>query len=81
MSEVKEIDALSFEQALAELEALVRKMESGEAALEESIVLYERGMALKAYCDKKLSEAKMRVDKIVVGHDGAISSEPFQSEE
>jgi len=81
MTETKEIETLSFEQALAELEGLVRKMESGEAALEESIVLYERGMALKSYCEKKLSEAKMRVDKIVVGKDGSVTAEPFETQE
>lgn len=81
MSDNKDINTLSFEQALGELEMLVRKMEGGEASLEESIVFYERGMALKAYCEKKLSEAKMRVEKIVVGSDGNLSTQPFENQE
>ena len=65
-----EIEGLSFERALAELERIVGQLESGQAELEQSIALYERGAKLKAYCEKRLSEARLRVEKIVLGADG-----------
>jgi len=66
-----DIAALSFEQALAELEKIVGQLESGQAPLEESIDLYARGAALKAHCEAKLKSAQLRVEKIVVGAGGA----------
>lgn len=71
MSDAPEIAAMSFEQALAELESIVGKLESGQAPLEESIELYGRGAALKAHCETKLEAARLRVEKIVVGSAGA----------
>ena len=65
-----DIAALSFEQALAELEKIVGQLESGQAPLEESIDLYTRGAALKAHCEAKLKSAQLRVEKIVVGPGG-----------
>jgi exodeoxyribonuclease VII small subunit len=61
---------LSFEDALQRLEAIVSKLESGQAPLEESIKLYEEGALLKAHCENRLRAAQLRVDKIVVGPDG-----------
>ena len=61
------IDAMSFEEALTELQALVKALEKGDAKLEEAIASYERGAALKRHCEKKLREAQEKVDKIVVG--------------
>ncbi|MBX3477704.1 MAG: exodeoxyribonuclease VII small subunit [Brevundimonas sp.] len=61
---------LSFEDALARLEAIVQRLESGQAPLEESIGLYEQGAALKAHCEARLKDAQLRVEKIVVGPDG-----------
>ncbi|MDR5653058.1 exodeoxyribonuclease VII small subunit [Ruixingdingia sedimenti] len=58
------IGAMSFEEAMAELEAVVRRLESGNVALEESITLYERGAALKKHCDDKLRAAEQRVELI-----------------
>ena len=66
-----DIAALSFEQALAELEKIVGQLESGQAPLEESIALYERGALLKAHCEARLEAARLKVEKIVVGRDGA----------
>ena len=66
-----DIDGLSFEQALAELERIVGQLESGQAPLEQSIELYERGARLKAHCEKRLEAARLRVEKIVVGAGGA----------
>jgi exodeoxyribonuclease VII small subunit len=67
---------LSFEQALAELEKIVSELESGQAPLERSIEMYERGAALKAHCEKRLEAARLRVEKIVMGPQGATGAEP-----
>ena len=64
------ITALSFEDALAQLEKIVSELESGRAPLEASIELYERGAARKAHCEKRLEAARLRVEKIVVGKGG-----------
>ena len=74
------IKNMSFEDALAELEGIVTKLERGDAKLEESISIYERGAALKAHCDAKLKAAKLKVDKIVLGPDGAPQTESFDAE-
>ena len=71
------IAALSFEDALAELEAIVRNLEQGEGKLEEAIDAYERGAALKRHCEAKLKEAQARIDRIVIADDGAVATEPL----
>jgi exodeoxyribonuclease VII small subunit len=68
---------MSFEAALQELEQLVARLESGQASLEDSITLYERGAKLKAHCDARLKSAQMRVDQIVETPNG-ITTEPAQ---
>jgi exodeoxyribonuclease VII small subunit len=70
-AEPANIEALSFEQALAELETIVAELESGQAPLERSIEMYERGAVLKAHCETRLKSAQLRVEKIVVGAGGA----------
>ena len=68
---MSEIDpATSFEDAMKELEATVGKLETGEASLEESIALYERGALLRKHCEKRLREAEERVEKITPGSNG-----------
>lgn len=71
-----DIAALSFEDALAELEAIVRRLEGGQVKLDDAIQSYERGARLKRHCEQKLSEAQQRVDRIVVLPDGTVSAEP-----
>jgi exodeoxyribonuclease VII small subunit len=71
-----EIAAMSFEDALAELEQIVRRLEAGQVKLDEAILSYERGAQLKQHCERKLNEAQQRVERIVIGPDGAISAEP-----
>lgn len=78
MTTATDISALSFEQALAELEKIVAELESGQAPLERSIEVYERGAALKAHCEAKLEAARLRVEKIVVGAQGTLGSEPAE---
>lgn len=71
-----DVTALSFEDALAELEGIVRRLEEGTAKLDEAISAYERGIVLKRHCEAKLQEAQSRVEKIVVGAHGGITAEP-----
>lgn len=76
-SPAREIESLSFEAALKELEDIVSRLEQGEVDLEDSITLYERGQALKAHCEKKLRAAESRLEKVVVGAKGAERVEPL----
>ena len=71
-----DIAAMNFEDALAELEQIVRRLEGGQVKLDEAIQSYERGAQLKRHCEKKLNEAQQRVDRIFIGPEGAISVEP-----
>jgi exodeoxyribonuclease VII small subunit len=77
-----DISGLSFEEALAQLERIVAELESGQAPLERSIDIYERGAALKAHCEKKLEAARLKVEKIVLGQGGgqggAVAAEPAE---
>lgn len=61
---MSDMSTMTFEAAMAELEEVVRKLESGNVALEDSIALYERGAALKAHCDAKLRAAEEKVELI-----------------
>jgi exodeoxyribonuclease VII small subunit len=70
---------MSFEEAMKALEAIVARLEAGDAPLEDSIALYERGAALKAHCEKKLRDAEMRVEKITQGAAGPAAA-PFPTE-
>ena len=67
-TEHTDIAALSFEEALRELEAIVTRMEGGEVALEQSLNDYARGAALKAHCEQKLADAKLRVEQVMAEH-------------
>ena len=73
-----DITAMSFEEALAELEQIVRRLEGGQVKLDEAIQSYERGAQLKRHCETKLNEAQQRVDRIVIGPEGAINVEPVK---
>ena len=77
MNEKKAALPDSFEEALKELEQIVRRMESGGQDLDRSIADYERGMALKNLCEKRLNEARLKVEKIVKTAEGKIKTEPF----
>ena len=71
-----DVQKMSFEEALDELETIVRELESGKTKLDTAIEAYERGAALKAHCDAKLREAQAKIDRISREADGTISSEP-----
>lgn len=75
-----DITKLSFEDALGELETIVRDLESGSRKLDEAIDAYERGASLKKHCEGKLSEAQTRIDKISLSPDGTMQTEPAKFE-
>ncbi len=75
-----DIEKLSFENALAELEQIVTQLERGDIPLSDSIAAYERGEALKNRCEKLLKDAELKVEKIRLGADGAMSTEPLDEE-
>ncbi len=70
-----DLSKMSFEDALKELEEIVRKIETGEINLDEAIKAYERGAALKKHCDSKLKEAQEKVSKIKLDSDGSPTLE------
>ena len=75
------IENLSFEDALGELETIVRNLESGQTKLDESITAYERGVALKNHCEKRLNDARLKIEKITLDSNGAPTGlEPFDAE-
>jgi len=78
MSEPADISAMSFETALSELEQIVSRLESGQAPLEDSIRMYERGAALKAHCESRLEAARLRVEKVVLAQGAASGVEPAE---
>ena len=75
-----DVAKMSFEDALEELEEIVRTLEGGKGRLEEAIGAYERGAKLKAHCEKKLKEAQAKVEKISLGADGEATVEPANIE-
>ena len=72
-----EIEKLSFEEALKQLEEIVQKLEKGQVDLEDSIKIYERGTALKAHCETKLRNAEKRIEKIVITPSGKVTATPL----
>lgn len=74
------IENMSFEAALEELETIVEKLERGDAPLDESIAIYQRGAKLKAHCEAKLKNAQLKVEKIVLDGQGNASTQPFDAD-
>ena len=73
-----EIAAMSFEDAMRELEGVVGKLEHGEATLEESIALYERGAKLRAHCEARLKDAEERVERITLQNGQPTGTVPVE---
>lgn len=71
-----DVAGLSFEDALAELEAIVRQLEAGQGKLDDNISAYERGALLRAHCEAKLREAQARVEMISRAADGSVTAKP-----
>jgi exodeoxyribonuclease VII small subunit len=75
-----EIQTMSFEEALAELEEIVGKLEAGKGTLEDAIRAYERGDALRRHCAAKLAEAQAKVSRIVEAGGTAAGTEPLDTD-
>lgn len=73
-----DLSQMSFEEALRELETIVRQLEEGKINLEEAIASYEQGVRLKSYCETKLRDARTRVDQIVLTTNGQLATQPFE---
>ncbi len=69
------IEGVTFEQAIAELEGIVKKLEKGELTLDESIGYFQRGVELTKYCNKKLDEAERSITILIEGENGIIEKE------
>ena len=78
MSDDADIESLSFEQALSELEKIVGELESGQADLERAIGVYQRGARLKSHCEARLKAAQLKVEKIILSPGGAVAVEPAE---
>ncbi|CCG08073.1 exodeoxyribonuclease VII small subunit [Pararhodospirillum photometricum] len=74
-----DLGSLSFEQALAELETIVRDLEQGSVELDKAVGAYERGVALRRHCEARLNEARMTVERIAAGPDGEPVARPFDA--
>jgi len=70
-----DVSKLSFEDALKQLEDIVRELESGTVNLDNAVAAYERGTALKRHCEAKLAEAKAKIEKITISSDGTPKAE------
>jgi exodeoxyribonuclease VII small subunit len=81
MSEKQEQDPVSFEAALKELEGIVKQLETGEAKLEESLQLFERGIRLSRFCSQKLEEAEKKIEMLVKDSKGEYTAVPFEPED
>ena len=75
------IEALSFDDALAQLQRTVAELEAGGQPLEEAIALYERGVALQARCERLLADAELRVQQLVARAGGALEVRDVRPEE
>jgi exodeoxyribonuclease VII small subunit len=74
------VAAMTFEEALAELESIVQKLERGQLDLESSIQAYERGTALRAHCADKLRQVQLRVEKLTLDREGNPKLQPFEEQ-
>ncbi len=72
-----DVSTLGFEEALKELEAIVRQLEQGQGRLEDAIAAYERGAALRRHCEARLAEAEAKVQAIVERADGTLGTRPL----
>jgi exodeoxyribonuclease VII small subunit len=76
----KPVAEMSFEEALAELESIVQRLERGQLDLEASIAAYERGTLLRQHCAEKLRQAQLRVEKLTLDREGNPKLQPFDTQ-
>lgn len=80
MMESEEIDGLSYERALGELDQIIERLERGAVALDEAIAAYERGARLAQHCSRLLDRTEQKVSQLVVGSGGRITEKPLDTE-
>ncbi len=80
MAKKKDVDALSYEEAFEELQAVVDELEAGKLPLEESLALFERGQALSSRCTALLEQAQLRLTELTAGADGEPIERDFEAE-
>lgn len=74
-------DEMSYEEAVAMLEQVVARLESGDVALDESMELFQQGMKLADFCGKKLNSMEEKITKLMLQADGTVSEMPFEESE
>lgn len=74
-------EELSFEEALTQLETLVRELESGRIKLDDAVTAYEKAVALKKFCENKLKAAQLKIEKIKLTPDGELTTTPLDKVE
>lgn len=80
MKEVN-LEKLSFEDALIQLENIVRELEAGKIKLDDAVEAYEKATALKKFCEEKLKAAQLKIEKINVEPDGNVTVSDFDKVE
>ncbi len=78
MSHKSDIENLSFEDALTQLEVIVRELESGRTKLDDAVNAYEKAVALKQLCENKLKSAQLKIEKIEISPNGSINITPIE---
>ena len=73
----EDLKKLNFEDALSQLETIVRELESGRTKLDDAVESYEKAVALKNHCENKLKSAQLKIEKIEIGKDGEIKLTPL----
>lgn len=76
-----DLSKLSFEEALVQLESIVRELEGGKIKLDDAVEAYEKATALKKFCEEKLKAAQLKIEKINVLPEGVVSTEPLDKVE
>lgn len=80
VSKAQSLKDMTFEQAMSELEQIVRQLEEGKMPLEQAIVAFSRGSQLKQYCEEMLKSAKLKVDQIMINTEGQVTLTPFSED-
>lgn len=78
---MEEINSLSFEEALQQLENLVRELESGRIKLDDAVNAYEKAVALKQLCENKLKSAQLKIEKLEITSNGEVQTSPLDTPE
>jgi len=71
---------LTFEEALQKLETIVRDLETGQIKLDDAVEAYEKAVKLKKFCEERLKEAELKIEKIEAGKDGALELKPLDED-